>query len=178
MRTSVIKCIVPLVVLSVTVAARSDATFRPHSALTNPSFTSSAHLEKSGAKSAASIVRSTRGGGAANSLPQALLGTVVFAAIEKAVKMGLKAADIKYPAQLGACIILFIVMSITDAVAPVAANKLYTALAPAAALLAKWFPVFFVPGLALLPLSPPIGGTMDVSSTSLILISVFLMVSR
>ena len=108
----------------------------------------------------------SRGGAAVliqNGLPKALAGAVVFAAIEKAVKMGLSAANIQYPAQLGACILLFFVMCLTDVVNPKAAAYLFDSLSPAAALLAKWFPIFFIPGLVLLPLSPPIGGTVDVS---------------
>jgi hypothetical protein len=97
-----------------------------------------------------------------NGLPKALAGAVVFAAIEKAVKMGLNAAKIQYPAQLGACILLFFVMCLTDLINPKTAALLFDSLSPAAILLAKWFPIFFIPGLVLLPLSPPIGGTADV----------------
>jgi hypothetical protein len=104
-----------------------------------------------------------RGGAPTNGLPKALAGAVVFAAIEKAVKIGLKAANIQYPAQLGACILLFFVMCLVDLIDPKAALFLFDSLSPAAALLAKWFPIFFIPGLVLLPLSPPIGGTADVS---------------
>lgn len=98
-----------------------------------------------------------------NALVQALAGTVVFAAIEKAVKLGLQAANVQYPAQLGACILLFAFMALLDVASPAAAQGLFVFLSPGAALLAKWFPVLFVPGLAMLPLSPSIGGTVDVS---------------
>jgi hypothetical protein len=97
-----------------------------------------------------------------NGLPKAWAGAVVLAAIEKAVKMGLSAANIQYPAQLGACILLFSVMCLTDLVHPKTAAFLADALTPAAALLSKWFPIFFIPGLVMLPLSPSIGGTVDV----------------
>jgi hypothetical protein len=98
-----------------------------------------------------------------NGLPKALAGAVAFAAIEKAVKMGLNAAKIQYPAQLGACILLFFIMCLMDLMDPKSAAFLFDSLSPSAALLAKWFPIFFIPGLVLLPLSPPIGGTIDVS---------------
>ena len=42
---------------------------------------------------------------------------------------------------------------------------------PGAALIAKWFPIFFIPGLVLLPLSPPIGGPSEVSVLYLFLVS-------
>lgn len=108
--------------------------------------------------------RIPRGGASvANTLPNALAGTAVFAVIEQVVKACFKAADFQYPAALGACILLFASLCIADAVAPSVAASIFDALSPGAAILAKWFPVFFVPGLALLPLSPPIGGAMDVS---------------
>ena len=98
-----------------------------------------------------------------NGLPKALAGAIFFAMIEKIVKMTLQHLNIAYPAQLGACIVLFVVLCITDAmISPSLAATIYTFLTPGAALLAKWFPIFFIPGLVLLPLSPPIGGTADV----------------
>jgi hypothetical protein len=100
-----------------------------------------------------------------NGLPKAIAGAIIFATIEKLVKIGLKVSNIKYPAQLGACIVLFLILCITDSIAPQLAMSMYIFLTPGAALLAKWFPIFFIPGLVLLPLSPPIGGTMDVSYT-------------
>jgi hypothetical protein len=111
-----------------------------------------------------------RGGGAAvvvdPTLARALAGAAVFAAIEQIVKRGLQLIQFKYPAGLGACILLFTSLCVADLVAPSMAQQWYEALAPGAALLAQWFPVFFVPGLALLPLSPSIGGTVDVSNWS------------
>lgn len=170
MRSIFLQFLTCLLLLSATVAASSSggaATFRPRSALTTPrSVKSSAVLNTEVVNPTISHGISASGGASANpgGLLQALAGAAVFAAIEKAVKMGLKAANIVYPAQLGACIVLFATMSVTDIVAPVTANRIFTSLTPGAALLAKWFPVFFVPGLAMLPLSPPIGGTMDVST--------------
>jgi hypothetical protein len=98
-----------------------------------------------------------------NGLPKALAGAVTFAMIERVVKITLQQLKIAYPAQLGACIVLFVVLCITDAIiSPSMASSIYAFLTPGAALLAKWFPIFFIPGLVLLPLSPPIGGTADV----------------
>ena len=121
------------------------------------------------------LIRSPQRGGATkaaagttittNGLPKALAGAITFAMIEKMVKATLKQLNIAYPAQLGACIVLFVVLCLTDAlVSPSVASNIYTFLTPGAALLAKWFPIFFIPGLVLLPLSPPIGGTADVGT--------------
>jgi len=100
----------------------------------------------------------------ANTLPNAIAGTVAFAVIEKLVKLGLAKADIQFPGQLGACMVLFVVLCLLDAIgASSLSTAVFEALTPGAAILAKWLPVFFVPGLALLPLSKSIPGTVDVS---------------
>lgn len=108
---------------------------------------------------------STRGG-VENSVQNALLGVVAMAMIEKGVKGGLKSMNIKFPAQLGGCIALFAVMMIAEAIDPKLGNGIYDALLPGAGLLATWLPVFFVPGLALLPLSPKVGTGVDVSTNT------------
>lgn len=169
------KCVIlPFLVVvctAVTTVSRNGAAALRSRILVNPAGTtkSSAVIETVAAMPAGNAGTTRRGAAAASGgvvnrgLVQALAGAAVFAAIEKAAKHGLQAANIKYPAQLGACILLFAVLSVTDAVAPVAAHRVFTALTPGAALLAKWFPVLFVPALILLPLSPPIGGSVDVS---------------
>jgi hypothetical protein len=58
---------------------------------------------------------------------------------------------------------LFTILCAIDLVAPSASTAIFEFLTPAAGLLAKWLPIFFVPGLVLLPLSPGFGGPMDVS---------------
>lgn len=108
------------------------------------------------------VIDKIRGGQVANTLPNALAGAVFMAVIEKVVKEGLKAANIKFPAALGGCIFLFFSMVLLDLVSPSTAALLFQALTPGAGLLAKWLPVLFVPGLVMLPLSPPIGGTVDI----------------
>ena len=85
------------------------------------------------------------------------------AAIEQLVKAGLQRAQIQFPGQLGACLVLFVGLCLLDLVSPCTAAAVFDALTPGATLLAKWLPVFFVPGLALLPLSKSIPGTVDVS---------------
>ena len=62
-----------------------------------------------------------------------------------------------------ACLALFAMLCLLDLLSPDTAQAAFEALTPGTALLAKWFPVFFVPGLVLLPLSPSIPGTVDVS---------------
>jgi hypothetical protein len=109
-------------------------------------------------QSAALTVR----GGVANTFTNAIAGSVALALIEKAVKKGLAAAKIEFPGQLAACIVLFSSLLLIETVSPSTANGIFNALTPGSALLAKWLPVFFVPGLVLLPLSKSIGGSMEV----------------
>jgi hypothetical protein len=101
-------------------------------------------------------------GGVANTYPNAILGAMVFALIENGVKRGLKAADLNFPAQLASCIFLFAFLLLTEAVSPELANAMFSALTPGAGILAKWLPVFFVPALVMLPLSPSIGSSFEV----------------
>lgn len=101
-------------------------------------------------------------GGVENTLLNAVSGAAVMALIEKGVKMGFKAKNIDFPSQLGACLILFAFLLVTEVVNPDLANGIFSALSPGAAFLAKWLPVFFVPGLAMLPLAPKIGDTTEV----------------
>lgn len=119
--------------------------------------------EADGATTIQQTPKMIRGGAFDPTLNKALAGAATFAVIEQVVKKGLKAANLKYPAGLGACILLFSGLCIADLAVPETASAIFDMLSPGAAILAKWFPVFFVPGLALLPLSPSIGGTMDVS---------------
>lgn len=107
-------------------------------------------------------------GGVANTLSNAFAGSVVFALIEIGVKKSLAAANLKFPAQLGGCIFLFASLLLTEAVNPATANSIFSALTPGAGLLSKWLPVFFVPGLVMLPLSPSIGSGWEVRHVILV----------
>eukprot|EP00527_Entomoneis_sp_CCMP2396_P000424 CAMPEP_0198144970 /NCGR_PEP_ID=MMETSP1443-20131203/20027_1 /TAXON_ID=186043 /ORGANISM="Entomoneis sp., Strain CCMP2396" /LENGTH=518 /DNA_ID=CAMNT_0043808479 /DNA_START=55 /DNA_END=1611 /DNA_ORIENTATION=+ len=116
----------------------------------------------------AALVNNTppRGGEAAvkisKELTNALLGTAAMAGIEKLMKEVLKALDIKFPAMLAGCLTLFATLLLLDQVQPKLASSIATFLTPSAALLAKWLPMFFVPGLALLPLAPSVGGNLEI----------------
>lgn len=105
-------------------------------------------------------------GGVANTYSNAVLGAAVFAVIENGVKRTLKAADLNFPAQLASCIFVFAFLLLTEAVSPELANGIFSALTPGAGILAKWLPVFFVPALVMLPLSPSIGSSFEVRTCS------------
>lgn len=104
-----------------------------------------------------------RGGAVDSNLMNCLAGSVVCGLIEQAVKKALAKAKINFPSSLGGCVFLFFFMLLADAVNPSAANAIYEVLSPAAAFLAKWMAPLFVPGLVMLPLSPSVGGGIEVS---------------
>lgn len=100
--------------------------------------------------------------GGASSQKDAITGAVVMTLIERVTNRVLKAQGIKFPSQLGGCIALLFFMLSAEVVSPGLGDSIFTNLNPGSALLAKWLPVFFVPGLAMLPLAPSIGSGMEV----------------
>jgi hypothetical protein len=100
-------------------------------------------------------------GGAASS-KDAVTGAVIMALIERGLNKIFVSQGIKFPAQLGGCIALFAFLILADAVSPGLGESIFTSLSPGSALLAKWLPVFFVPGLVLLPLAPSVGSGLEV----------------
>lgn len=92
----------------------------------------------------------------------AILGAVAMAAVERAVKTAFVANGIAFPAQLAGCLILFFTLLAADLLVPGLGGRAFVALGPGTALLTKWLPVFFVPGLAMLPLAPSVGSGVEV----------------
>jgi hypothetical protein len=104
---------------------------------------------------------STRGG--ANDPPNQVVSALGLFAINFGVTKAFQAFDIGFPAMLGGCIILFVFLLLADGVSSGSlGNEIFEFLSPGAALLAKWLPVFFVPGLAMLPRAPSLGSGLDV----------------
>jgi hypothetical protein len=94
---------------------------------------------------------------------KAIVGAGSLLIMDTIVRKAFRANKIGFPAQLGGCIILFVTMVLSEAIFPGIGDSVFHSLTPGAALLTKWLPVFFVPGLAMLPLAPSIGTTRDVS---------------
>ena len=92
----------------------------------------------------------------------ATTGTIVLTLIERIVNKFFVQAGVKFPAQLGGCGILFAFLVISDAVVPGSGSSIFEYLTPGTTLLTKWLPVFFVPGLAMLPLAPSVGSGLEV----------------
>jgi uncharacterized BrkB/YihY/UPF0761 family membrane protein len=100
------------------------------------------------------------GDGSTLSFPtSAVAGSLVMAGIEQAVKKVFVSNGITFPAQLASCLILLTTMLVSGS----AGQSVYELLTPATQLLTKWLPVFFVPGLVMLPLAPSVGSGIEVS---------------
>lgn len=98
---------------------------------------------------------------------EAIVGSLAMIGLEQGVKKIFAKQGIKFPTSLGGCIVLFFGLLVLDLFVPGSGKSLYEALGPATALLTKWLPVFFVPGLAMLPLAPSVGSGLEVSKKSL-----------
>jgi len=107
----------------------------------------------------------SRGGAIAIPLPakNEVTGACVFLVLDYLFRKAFKANGIKFPSQLGGCCILFVVMLVAEVVKPGLGDGVFNSLTPGAGFLAKWLPVFFVPGLAMLPLAPSMGSSLEVS---------------
>lgn len=101
-------------------------------------------------------------------LDAAVTGTVVLTLIERVVNKFFVQAGVKFPAQLGGCGILFAFLVLADAVTPGVGTSIFEYLTPGTTLLTKWLPVFFVPGLAMLPLAPSLGSGMEIAKVLLV----------
>mmetsp|Transcript_23145 Transcript_23145/g.44079 ORF Transcript_23145/g.44079 Transcript_23145/m.44079 type:complete len:488 (-) Transcript_23145:31-1494(-) len=106
----------------------------------------------------------------ASSTQAAVGGVLALIAYQKVVAEIFKATKVKFPAMLGACMSLFAILLGTESVNPSLANSMFDKLTPGASLLAKWLPMFFVPALTLLPLSPPIGSGTEIAKVLLTVI--------
>jgi hypothetical protein len=108
-----------------------------------------------------SILQTVQRGG--SSAPKdAITGAIIMACIERGINKLFQQQGIKFPSQLGGCIALFFTLLIAQGVSPGLGDNILDFLNPGSVLLAKWFPAFFVPGLAMLPLAPAVGNGLEV----------------
>lgn len=87
-----------------------------------------------------------------------IAAVVGFFAINQVFQTTFRRMKVSFPAPLSACGLLFA----TFLAAPFG-QSLHAVLAPGAAVLAKWLPVFFVPSLITLPLADGLGSASEVS---------------
>jgi hypothetical protein len=107
---------------------------------------------------------STPRGGSLSNPPNQVVSALGLFAINFAVTKIFAAYNVGFPAMLGGCIILFVSLLLADGIKSGLGQDIFEWLSPGAALLAKWLPVFFVPGLAMLPRAPSLGSGLDVRS--------------
>lgn len=82
--------------------------------------------------------------------------------------------NIPFPAPLGGCLLLFFALLLVQTVKPGSGDKAFELLTPGANFLTKWMPVFFIPGLSMLPLAPSMGSSFEVIKVISVVIIGFL----
>jgi hypothetical protein len=97
---------------------------------------------------------------------EAVKGFLILTGLERTINKIFVEYGIAFPAQLAGCIGLFFVMILTEILKPGMGVSIYQFFVPGSNLLAKWFPVLFVPGLVMLPLAPSIGNGWEVRVSS------------
>jgi len=108
------------------------------------------------------LSRQTRGGAISTPQIRETVGATIFVLLDVFFRRSFRARNIAFPSQLGGCGILLGLLLLLNLMSPGLGDWIFEALSPGAALLAKWLPVFFVPGLALLPLAPPMGSMFEI----------------
>ena len=114
-------------------------------------------------ESTAAAATATRGGAAASDSSKQITGAAYFIIMDIVLRKLFAKYEIPFPSQLGGCCILFALMVVAELIRPGFGDAAFDVLSPGAAILAKWLPVFFVPGLAMLPLAPSMGSPFEVS---------------
>ena len=154
--------------VSKTVGSDKSVAFTPRSYVEKNTFSKEKILESTAniipTKSPLATVASFRGG----SLSQSELGGTFFFLVANHLLIKLFAAkNVAFPAPLGGCLILFALLLLAQTASPPLGDACFELLTPGANFLTKWMPVFFVPGLAMLPLAPSMGNSLEVSPAHL-----------
>ena len=113
--------------------------------------------------STAATATVSRGGAAASDSSKQITGAAYFIIMDIILRKLFAKYEIPFPSQLGGCCILFALMVVAELIRPGFGDAAFDVLSPGATILAKWLPVFFVPGLAMLPLAPSMGSPFEVS---------------
>eukprot|EP00521_Asterionellopsis_glacialis_P006249 CAMPEP_0195284222 /NCGR_PEP_ID=MMETSP0707-20130614/2492_1 /TAXON_ID=33640 /ORGANISM="Asterionellopsis glacialis, Strain CCMP134" /LENGTH=512 /DNA_ID=CAMNT_0040343539 /DNA_START=3 /DNA_END=1541 /DNA_ORIENTATION=+ len=145
------------------------ATFSPRSTVSKKTFDEVSPYEK---LSKPNHEITIRGGAGAQS--KSLVSAVALFALDAAFKKGFAMNGITFPHQLGGCMIMFAIMVLAQVVRPGVGDAIFDFLSPGSALLAVWLGVFFVPGLAMLPLAPSLGSPIEIAKILAIVIFGFI----
>lgn len=97
-----------------------------------------------------------------------ITGVALFVGLDVAFRRAFRALNIAFPSQLGGCVILFTLWTLLSSFGGnKIADSMVNILSPGAGWLAKFLPVFFVPGLAMLPVAPSVGSFVEVRGLQL-----------
>eukprot|EP00559_Dactyliosolen_fragilissimus_P002854 CAMPEP_0184859528 /NCGR_PEP_ID=MMETSP0580-20130426/4494_1 /TAXON_ID=1118495 /ORGANISM="Dactyliosolen fragilissimus" /LENGTH=540 /DNA_ID=CAMNT_0027356181 /DNA_START=98 /DNA_END=1720 /DNA_ORIENTATION=- len=104
-----------------------------------------------------------RGGdaGKVSELQTICFGVGSFVLMDHLFRKAFVANGIAFPSQLGGCCILFFFLLFVNLIRPGLGDSIFQLLSPGSNLLAKWLPVFFVPGLVMFPLAPSMGSSLE-----------------
>lgn len=93
---------------------------------------------------------------------QNMLGATFFIIFDIVIRRVLTAKNIAFPSMMAGCLFLFGGLLLAEFVYKGLGDAIFVLLTPGSVLLSKWLPIFFVPGLALLPLAPKFGSAAEV----------------
>ena len=135
--------------------------------------------------SSSSFSVTTRGGGGATATATTptqlcqLQSAMYFLIMDLVLRKVFHLTQIPFPSQLAGCILLFVTMVLLEwlpfahtTTGTGAGEALFRVLSPGATLITKWLPVFFVPGLAGVPLAPSMGAPIEVRFLCVLFISI------
>ena len=100
---------------------------------------------------------------------QRISSTTLLVAMDVAIRRLFQAKSIAFPSSLAGCGILFASLLSLHAVKSEWGDSIYNVLAPGAAVLAKWLPVFFVPSLVTLPLAQSMGNGWELAKVAAVI---------
>merc|ERR1712151_314284 len=92
-----------------------------------------------------------------------LVGTSFFFIVDYVLRKIFQAKGITFPSMMGGCVLIFSALVALETISKGTGDKIFNYLTPSSDALVRWLPVFFVPGIAMLPLSPiDFGNAADV----------------
>mmetsp|Transcript_7519 Transcript_7519/g.10187 ORF Transcript_7519/g.10187 Transcript_7519/m.10187 type:complete len:534 (-) Transcript_7519:232-1833(-) len=156
-----------------TIASASSAAFKPHHRIhpkKKKNLESLTPLDLSSSSSPSSSLATRGGSSSSPTISKEVGGAIYFIVFDVLLRKLFKAKGIAFPSMLAGSGLLFAGMVLVDVARPGWGDAAFDLLNPGAVLLAKWLPVMFVPGLALLPLAPSVGSAMEIVKCGLVLV--------
>ena len=104
-----------------------------------------------------------------NATIQRVASTSLLVAADVAIRRLFQARSIAFPSSLAGCGFLFAALLTLHAARAEWGDAVHGVLAPGAAVLAKWLPVFFVPSLVTLPLAQSMGSGVELAKVAAVI---------